>query len=71
MEAHKQRLDCIDFAFYLSAVSPFMSPYNRGRKGGMSTAGGWVGERMAARTLKEEDDGGKERKNKNEAQVFR
>ena len=46
MEAHKQRLDCIDSAFYLSAVSSFMSkgPRNRGRKGRMSEMGGLQGE---------------------------
>lgn len=64
MEAHKQRLDCIDFAFYLSAVSPFYEPQTlitgRGRYRGRAE--------MTVRMLKEGGDGGKER-NKNETQV--
>lgn len=62
MEAHKPGFDCIDFAFYLLAVSPFM------RQGPLQ----WrvCGEegvddrelvRMTVRMLR--------RKNKNEAQV--
>lgn len=64
MAAHKHRLDCIDFAFYLSAFSPFYELET------LIIRGERYRERlgMTVRMLKEGGDGRKKR-NKNETQV--